>query len=245
MAEKRERYKSPAGNCVYCGKSFAKGGMSRHLATCAARQAAIEAELKSDKGKTGKLMHLQVVGTYMRDYWMHIEIPAVATLAALDDFLRDTWVECCGHLSQFRIGARNHVSHTDTGRRSMKSSLETVFEPGMTVGYEYDFGSTTELTIEVISERDGTIHKAGDVSIMARNDPPAIPCGICGKNPAVVVCAECSYEPSGWMCAVCAGKHEHDDMFLPVVNSPRVGECGYDGGVELPEIEMEYDEDED
>jgi hypothetical protein len=30
-------------------------------------------------------------------YWMHLEVAAGTTLTILDRFLRDTWLECCGH----------------------------------------------------------------------------------------------------------------------------------------------------
>ena len=36
----------------------------------------------------------------------------------------------------------------------------------------------------------------------------------------------------GWLCEAHAEKHRHQDMFLPVVNSPRVGMCGYTGPFE-------------
>jgi hypothetical protein len=38
--------------------------------------------------------------------------------------------------------------------------------------------------------------------------------------------------PNGWLCDAHAEKHKHQDMFLPVVNSPRVGQCGYTGPLE-------------
>ncbi|MCL2426791.1 MAG: DUF6398 domain-containing protein, partial [Oscillospiraceae bacterium] len=34
-------------------------------------------------------------------------------------------------------------------------------------------------------------------------------------------------------CSKCVKKHEHDDMLLPVTNSPRMGECGYDGELDV------------
>lgn len=34
---------------------------------------------------------------------MFVEIKETETLKALDRFLRDIWVECCGHLSEFDI----------------------------------------------------------------------------------------------------------------------------------------------
>ena len=36
----------------------------------------------------------------------------------------------------------------------MQVRLDQVLHPGQTCAYEYDFGSTTELTLKVISERE-------------------------------------------------------------------------------------------
>jgi hypothetical protein len=56
------------------------------------------------------------------------------------------------------------------------------------MGYEYDFGSTTDLEIKVLSEQQMSSSKA--VALLARNDPPQMICGKCGK-PAKVICSEC------------------------------------------------------
>jgi hypothetical protein len=32
-----------------------------------------------------------------------------------------------------------------------------------------------------------------------------------------------------FLCDGCAKTHEHEGMLLPVTNSPRMGECAYDG----------------
>jgi hypothetical protein len=94
--------------------------------------------------------------------------------------------------------------------------------------HEYDFGSTTELTIKVVSEFESTM-KTGKVEILARNDPPQIKCSYC-DNRATAICTECIYEDAGWLCDDCAEDHDcGQDMMLPVVNSPRTGVCGYTG----------------
>ena len=35
-------------------------------------------------------------------------------------------------------------------------------------------------------------------------------------------------------CQEHADEHEHDDMLMPIVNSPRTGMCGYTGPAEPP-----------
>ena len=114
------------------------------------------------------------------------------------------------------------------GDLDMNEKLSAILSPGQKWLYEYDMGSTTELALNVVSEFEGTLKK-GKVAILARNDVPKIICNQCEK-PATTICADCIYDNQGWLCDDCAGKHGCDEeMFLPVVNSPRTGVCGYAG----------------
>jgi hypothetical protein len=197
--------------------------MTTHLRSCRKKQPVPE------KPKKAQVFHLLVEGRYQPEYWMHLEIPANATLDTLDRFLRDTWLECCGHMSEFEIqGTRFTVEPMEVDDEGMDVKLKDVLEPKMAFLHAYDFGSTTNLKLKVVSgyEIDRMDKK---VHILARNEPPVIPCGVCGK-PATKICTECSYLAEGWLCDACAGEHEcGEEMFLPVVNSPRTGVCGYTG----------------
>ena len=142
-----------------------------------------------------------------------------ASLRDLDRLLRDTWLECCGHMSAFS---------DKEGDFDMDEELENVLIPGKKLIYEYDFGSTTELLLTTVSELEGSIKK-GKVEILARNEAPQTKCSQC-ENPATTICVDCIYDGAGWLCGDCAKAHECDsEMFLPIVNSPRTGVCGYDG----------------
>jgi len=216
------------GQCVFCQKVFSKGGIKRHLQACKVR----EDVLISNRAKPIRLFHLAVEGFYTPDYWLNLEAPDSLTLEDLDSFLRDTWLECCGHLSAFNIEEQVYTQLFDDGTfrddKDMKISLERVFYPGLEMEYEYDFGSTTYLGIKVVEERIGPplSHK---IEIMARNEAPVYPCDICGQ-PAVEICVMCLGRGQGFMCKTHAEVHEcGQEMFLPVVNSPRVGVCAYVG----------------
>jgi len=216
------------GTCSFCGESYAKSTMARHLKACKAR--AEESDKPAAKGSAGRtILHLQVEGRYRPMYWMHIEIPENATLQDLDEFLRITWLECCGHLSSFKIGGSKFYSHKmESGDQSMEAALGKVIAPGMAFEHIYDFGTSTELSRKVLSARAGLARGKG-VRILARNDPPDIRCQSCG-GPATFVCNQCDFEGGGWICDECADKHKcGEEMLLPVVNSPRVGLCGYTG----------------
>jgi hypothetical protein len=79
----------------------------------------------------------------------------------------------------------------------------------------------------VIGERTGQPGRAA-VRLLARNTPPLWPCAICGQ-PATLVCAYClTCDQNAFVCATHQRQHVCDgEGFLPVVNSPRVGVCGY------------------
>jgi hypothetical protein len=58
----------------------------------------------------------------------------------------------------------------------------------------------------------------------------------CGQ-PATRLCTECLHARQGGRSELCdehARLHEHDEMILSLVNSPRTGVCGYDGPAKPP-----------
>ncbi len=108
----------------------------------------------------------------------------------------------------------------------MKIALDKVLADGMKFEHEYDFGSTTTLLLECISERKGRVDK---INILARNNIPDIRCK-CGK-PAKEICQYCTGSEEEYLCEECAKEHKcGEEMLLPFVNSPRTGVCGYCGG---------------
>jgi len=221
------------GICQLCQATFSKAAMTRHLEACKQKHAG--SKTPSGKGRLQKtrLLHLVVEGRYRPEYWMHLEVPAHATLEDLDRFLRHTWLECCGHLSAFTIQGETYSTsalgpYEEMEDEGMDVALGEVLSPGVKFSHEYDFGTTTELSLKVVSEREGDV-RGKAVRLLARNEAPVIPCGSCGKI-ATQVCSNCIWEGEGWVCKGCAGEHEcGEEMLLPVVNSPRVGMCGYTG----------------
>ena len=121
------------------------------------------------------------------------------------------------------------IGYNNSGHYPVSSGLKVgTFTEGNKFFHAYDFGTTTETAITVL----GTIRRGPQkdiVRLLARNDPPVFECSGCGK-PAVNICTECAWESANaFFCEECGEEHEHDDMLLPVTNSPRMGECGYTG----------------
>ncbi len=96
MAKKAATRETSKGICDFCKGEFDKSKMTQHLKYCKQRIASMETTKSQEPEKT-KLFHLVVEGRDLPMYWMHLEMPADATLAELDGFLRDTWLECCDH----------------------------------------------------------------------------------------------------------------------------------------------------
>jgi hypothetical protein len=210
---------TPKAKCLLCKSKYTASGMTKHLQSCLPKS--LKTQQSQKKLKSQPFFHILVKGAYSPEYWLHLKVSSNAKLEHLDRFLRDIWLECCGHLSAFRYG-RDELD--------MRRKIKAVLSPGMELLHEYDFGSTTELLVKVFEEYNGYMVKNQPVEVLARNEPIEIPCDECGKAPAVLICMECQWDDSGWLCEACANNHECDeDMMLPVVNSPRTGVCGYSG----------------
>ncbi len=220
--------KTRDGECLFCGKTFSRLSIKKHLDKCELR---VKELISDDVEKCENYFCISVQGDQDPDYWIYIDMPLSSTLMVLDGFLRDIWLECCGHLSLFQIDGQTFSSFPDKefGDKSMRVKLENILEKGMQFKYEYDFGSTTILKLKIVSVFNGKKRKK-KVKLLARNIQPIIQCSYCG-SPATNVCCQCIYDDAGWLCDGCADKHEcGEEMLLPVVNSPRVGVCAYTGG---------------
>jgi len=212
----RRKMKSE-GTCEFCGKTVSNTAMAKHLLSCEERKKSIA----QDDGY-GKAF---LIRASAGPYFIYFEANDSATLNDVDKFLRKVWLECCGHMSQFTINGINYISSAEGSEKGMNFRLFAVLKEGLEFSHEYDFGTTTFLKLKVIAERNG---RARGIPILARNNPPDIKCK-CGK-PATQVCPECIYECKAFFCDACAEEHEcGEDMMLPVVNSPRMGMCGYTG----------------
>jgi hypothetical protein len=214
--------------------------MKKHLESCTKSETIPQKISETTGALKRKTFIIEVEGSYNPEYWMCLEVNTDATLEDLDSLLRETWLECCGHMSAFTIQKKRyiagsgidsmwvHIGLKPGGEKGMNVALGKVLSSGLEFSHEYDFGTPTDLVLKVVSERE-VVNKREPVRILARNEPPQILCEICGKI-ATQVCAQCIYEDKGWLCGKCARKHDCGvEMLLPVVNSPRVGVCGYKG----------------
>jgi len=202
--------------CSFCKKIVSGNVIRKHLGSCAERMKA-----SHEGSETIFLLKAQA-----GQFWVYFEANGSSKLEAIDSFLRGLWLECCGHLSAFTINDERYFSAPEDDEKGMDGKIKYILLTGMKFWHEYDFGTTTHLSLECISERTGEpLKKTG---VLARNNMPDFRCK-CGK-PATDVCTECMWDGEGFLCEKCAEKHKcGEDMLLPVVNSPRMGMCGYTG----------------
>ncbi|MEY8391670.1 hypothetical protein D3Z36_08195 [Lachnospiraceae bacterium] len=223
------------GKCKYCGKEYTKTYMLRHLSACK------EKKIPAAGSKKCNYFELAIYGRYDKTYWLIVEICEDALLKDLDSFLRAIWLECCGHLSSFNINGVSYESVPVEGlfwgepAENMNHKLKTLFTKGMKMDYVYDYGSSTDLIIDVHDYREGERRKE-KVTILSRNIPPRILCSECQEKEAVMICMECYWENKGFLCRDCLQTHECEEgMLLAVCNSPRMGVCAYEGSDFYPE----------
>lgn len=230
MAGSKTRRKVRSGVCLACGQVVSKSGILHHLESCEKRREKWELR-PTGRGKVRatSLVLLSIEDRYNPEYWIRIEIPSDARLIHLDRFLRDFWLECCGHLSGFYEEIATPPSKRKH-REDIPMSLPIVqaFAPDRPVYYTYDYGSSTELVLTATDIRKAQA-RDGRARVLARNLPPEIPCHYCGK-PATWVAAEIAHKPEAWVCDAHAKQLNPElEFLLPVTNSPRVGVCAYSG----------------
>lgn len=208
------------GNCYFCGKELGKTAMKNHL---------IKEHLNMDN--TGDLTHLiRVEGKYNKNYWLFLSVLADSDLEVVDNFLRKIWLECCYHLSAFMDNDRTEIQ--------MDTKIDQAFELSDKIYHLYDFGSTTELIITNMGSYYAE-RQEDSVELLARNIPYKFICDECDKDAVNFSSGYYSGGDDVFLCEDCYEEYDSqdEDFFMAVTNSPRMGVCGYDGGMDIYEFD--------
>jgi hypothetical protein len=241
------------GKCLFCGKTYTRTGINRHLQ--------IHLAQKIQENASG-LSYLVKVEQHPKceggPYFLSLWVDSRAKMEDIDAFLRRIWFECCEHRSSFtdpRIRQRSNMwtsfeaeyllmqgrrkayekfMEETTGRIPMSRKVHEVFSKGLKLGYEYDAGSPTELLLSIIEEYP--VRADEKIVLLSRNEPLELFCDVCQTEPATHICTVHYRHIDRMLCDKCAKKHaEQCEDFsgyvgLPIVNSPRMGICAYSGG---------------
>ncbi len=227
------RRKQTKGLCAFCAQKIGKGTVARHLADCAPHQTALE-KAATAKDDEQTLFHLRVQDAYGSDFWLDLEMSGSASLKTLDTYLRAIWLECCGHLSEFTQGKGGWGNP----KVAVTRRAAEVFAPDVELTHIYDFGTSSETLVKVVGARQGKPLTKKPIALLVRNVMPEVACMECDQR-ATHLCMECQIEDDapGFMCDKHLKTHPHGDNYggpMGLVNSPRLGMCGYDGPAEPP-----------
>jgi hypothetical protein len=249
------------GKCLFCGGTFAKTGIHRHL------QTHLKQKVKENAAGRSYLVKVEPNPKWTTpSYFLSLWVDGKTTMDDIDMFLRNIWLECCEHMSAFTNPKnKQHKSHIwdsvrmegplergdlkkyrklvkeATGEVPMIRKTDKVLYQGLKLEYAYDFGSSTELLLTVMEEYP--VKADEKIVLLSRNEPLEWLCNTCKKEPATQICTVHNWDEDSLFCDKCAKKHEgkcedfKEYAAMPVVNSPRMGVCAYEGGV----IDIERD----
>lgn len=182
------------GKCYYCNKELTERTIKRHMKSCSMMKNRIEESIAKN-GKLRKQFIIAIKPKYDKnEYCIYLSIDGTLGLVHIDQFIRDVWVECCGHLSAFVIKKKFYQDN------EMNIRLNEILSVGEKFQYEYDFGSTTYLELEVVDiinvSKDFT-----QIEIIARNNEIISEFNYCNSPRDGV----CGYE----------GNKEAENKYLP------------------------------
>jgi len=189
----------------------------------------VEAHLLEDPGDPEGEENLLIRITYPEDpnFWLYAAVKADAALRHIDNFIRKEWVECCGHASLFLIDGIEYTSNTRIlPGKSMNAAVADVMKQGVPVEYEYDIGTPTDLRVEIIG-RIPLMQRREKVLYLAQNYMPKYRCVRCGRRAELVARPDGGPIAENVICARCSREASEIGRYLPLLNSPRTGVCGY------------------
>jgi hypothetical protein len=161
-------------------------------------------------------------------FWMYLECLPNTTLQDLDIFLKNKWLKCC----------ETHPSRFTCIKDPMTTTLSDLYKPPkpkynmLTFGYEYDYGSESEisLSIELHGKYKAWTDQTQQIVVLARNEIFSYFCKKC-KLRSYDICKECRL----FLCTKCINSISHKcdkTKKLKITNTPRMGLCNYIGDLQ-------------
>jgi len=201
-------------NCKFCNKKFGLKAINDHLPECIPNyindKSGYLIEFISESGITNKL------------YSMFAIFGNKCKFTHVDEFLKEKWCECCGHLSTLDVfeEVNEQQSHKDVKFNTLISKYEHANQ----FCYCYDMGSTTTIYFRILKKLEGK-DKNTNIELIYQNEPFKLKCNnykTC-KGEATNI-----YERDLLLCNECKNNVEESEYLQLIVNSPRTGVCGYE-----------------
>src|SRR6266849_5946883 len=168
MANKAETKEVSKGICNFCKGEFEKAKMTQHLKYCKQRGAETAEEEEEEEFNVDELLETfppESLNMLPKNFLSELK-----KFESIDDLVtylkeklnsmpkrgvphsQEEWNEYRARYFQAQILEALLEMVED---RSLDALLEKVLKVGQKFSYEYDFGSSTDLTLKVLSEREG------------------------------------------------------------------------------------------
>ena len=127
---------SNTGTCFLCNEEVNHRSITKHIEKCLGNDASHQ------PSETECIFLIKVYCG--KEFWLYIEINGSAKLEDLDYYLRGVWLECCGHMSQFKINGQRYSY--DGG---MNKIIHRTLKVNAEFDYVYDFVLDSGHVVEI------------------------------------------------------------------------------------------------
>ena len=154
------------GWCHSCGGEVRADDAAEHVHSCLINRAHSRYIVPDVDERYARSQPIMLwVRSEQRRHWMALIVQPTTSLRQIDQFLRDRWLECCGHMSHFEIGDVQYSAcvlgpgdtpmfGADLAEPDEQHIIHTVGEtvaPGQQFRHEFDYGDTTCLELQWIT----------------------------------------------------------------------------------------------
>ena len=199
------------GWCNVCGDVIRADDAVDHTQTCIMYKARRKYTVPKTDERYARSMPIMIwVRSEQLQHWMVLAVQPTTSLRQLDQFLRDEWLECCGHMSDFKIGQTQYSNcvpgpgdapnfDNDLAEDNEQHTVHTLEETvahGQRFHHEFDYGDTTCLNLEHVATlpipynylpefinppKEAEYYVEHFITVMARNRPTER-CFKCGET---------------------------------------------------------------
>ena len=199
------------GWCNVCGDVIRADDAVAHTQTCIMYKARRKYTVRKTDKRYARSMPVMIwVRGEQLQHWMVLAVQPTTSLRQLDQFLRNEWLECCGHMSHFKIGQTQYSNCVpgpgdapnfdndlaEDNEQHMVHTLEETVAHGQRFHHEFDYGDTTCLNLEHVATlpipynyvpefinppREAEYYVENFITVMARNRPTER-CFKCGET---------------------------------------------------------------
>ena len=205
LTERLKNLQAEAANspgwCHICGDDIRADDATAHTQTCIMYKAQRKYTVRKMDKRYARSMPIMIwVRSEQLQHWMVLAVQPTTSLRQLDQFLRDEWLECCGHMSHFKIGQTQYSNCVpgpgdapnfdndlaEDNEQHTVHTLEETTKHGQRFNYEFDYGDTTCLNLENVATlpipynyvpefinppKEAEYYAEQFITVMARNRP--------------------------------------------------------------------------